>query len=129
MLLHLRRLLRNWLILPITPGPIYLIWEKPMASVFRVKAMLPPVVDPDVDRRELTSKIGDQDSKIENLALDTAFVEFVVPQDSTLELSLVDIDDAGNRSEPSVRSYKAIDNIPPMQPGMVNIEVMGEEHI
>lgn len=51
-----------------------------------------------------------------------------VPQDSEVIVSVVDVDDAGNRSEPATVTFKAIDVVPPPAPGGVTITVVGETH-
>lgn len=52
-----------------------------------------------------------------------------VPQDSEVVISVVDVDDAGNRSEPAVLSFTATDTLPPPAPGSVSVTLVSEESI
>lgn len=49
-----------------------------------------------------------------------------VPQDSIVKLSLVDIDDAGNRSAASEIEFTAIDTLAPEQPGGFTVTLVSE---
>lgn len=96
-------------------------------SLIQFKVVLPPVVDPDVVGRELTVQVGDgvpEVEAIDNEALEA--VGFEGPQDSAVKLSLVNIDDAGNRSVPSVLEAVLLDTIAPAQPGDMAIVAIGE---
>ena len=48
------------------------------------------------------------------------------PQDAAVHFSLVDIDNAGNRSEPRVHDDVLTDSVSPPQPGEFGIVVTGE---
>jgi len=50
-----------------------------------------------------------------------------VPQDAEVVLSLVDVDDVGNKSEPAVLSFTAKDTVPPPAPGGFGVALVGEE--
>lgn len=108
------------------PGPIYIFMEKVMASKFRLKVLLPPIVDQDVESREMTLKVGDAEPTIQTVPKDTPSLEVMVDQGSHCVFTLIDIDDAGNRSEPSIREFDALDTIAPPKPGEIGIEVLGE---
>jgi hypothetical protein len=81
----------------------------------------------DVVSRELTIKIGDQPAEVIVLAADAVTASSKGPQDTTLTISLVDIDDGGNRSEARVQDFVLSDTIPPPQPGELGVTVTGEE--
>lgn len=49
-----------------------------------------------------------------------------VPQDSSVVVTLVDVDDAGNKSEPASITFVAADTIPPAQPGFLGVTLVGE---
>lgn len=49
-----------------------------------------------------------------------------VPQDSNVVVMLVDVDDAGNKSEPASITFVAADTIPPAQPGFLGVTLVGE---
>lgn len=83
----------------------------------------------DVVSRELTVVVdGVYRDPVVFPAYEVSFGRISVPQDSEVVVSLVDVDDAGNRSEPSTVSFKAIDVVPPAAPGGLNVTVVGETH-
>jgi uncharacterized lipoprotein YbaY len=78
----------------------------------------------DVVKRELTVSITGVDEPIvQNLsgkALSSDQIE--VDEDAELSVTLVDIDNAGNRSQPSAALvYKVVDDVPPPAPGTVSV--------
>src|SRR5688572_12396417 len=48
------------------------------------------------------------------------------PQDSSVHLSLVDVDNAGNRSPESVFDFVATDSVAPGSPGTLSVNVVEE---
>jgi hypothetical protein len=115
------------LLLKSKPGrvQIFVTGEIDMAITFKV--VLPPVSAPDVVKRELSVKIGDADAVVSELAGDvTEVADLQGAQDAEVEVSLVDIDDAGNRSEPSVATAVLADTFAPPKPGELGIELTGE---
>jgi len=111
------------------PGPIYVILkEKDMASIFRVEVAFPVLTDADVVSREFAYKVGEDAEVVTVYDKDVPSVELRLPQNATVALRLVDIDDAGNRSEPSERTFTAVDTVPPAKPGELNVTVLEEEH-
>jgi hypothetical protein len=98
-----------------------------MADQIQFSVNLPAKAAPDVVSRELTVVIGDGEPDVRALAGDVLVVEGLEgDQDATVELSLVDIDDGGNRSEPSTASGVLVDTVAPPTPGALAIEVIGE---
>ena len=88
---------------------------------------LPPKSAPDVVARELTVEIN---GSIQVLELDADSSEVPAlsgPDGASVTLSLVDIDNAGNRSEASVFSTELKDTIAPPKPGMLGLEVTAED--
>lgn len=86
---------------------------------------LPAANAPDVVKREVTEVVDGGAPRVFE-ATDGQEVKYV--QDSAVKLSLVDIDDAGNRSEPSgVFEFTATDTIPPPQAGQVGVTIVREE--
>jgi len=78
----------------------------------------------DVVARELTVKVGAADPSVFSLAVDQAeFSGLSGEQGDSVEVSLVDIDDNDNRSEPRVLSFTLTDTIAPPQPDEFNIRV------
>lgn len=98
-----------------------------MADNIRVRVAFPPVTDTDVEKREFSYAVDDLAPVAEELAKDVTTKEYVFGQGSTVVLSLVDIDDAGNRSPASTRTFVAVDTVPPAQPGEIGVEIVGEE--
>lgn len=124
-----------WLVLcyepkkPEQPGPINAILkEEPMAGILVYDVGLPPIAEgSDTASRELTLTVGDGQPEVIPLGADPT-VRIRVPQDSAVVLSLVNIDDGGNRSEPSTQSFTALDTIPPEAPGPFGeIKLVAEE--
>jgi len=97
-----------------------------MALVYSVSAG--PAVDADVTGRQLTVVVnGEVLSIVELAGSATDLGEVKVEQNSNVTLSLVDLDDAGNRSQPAVLDFVATDTIPPAQPGSFGVTLAREE--
>ncbi len=93
--------------------------------MLKFEVLLPGGHDFDVVRRVLTVDINGATSTVEVGLNDTTYV-FDAPQDAAVRLSLVDIDDGGNESTPSVREFVAKDVFPPAQPGELGLNCVGE---
>ncbi len=52
--------------------------------------------------------------------------EFTADQDSEVSISVVNVDDAGNKSVPRVQSFTLVDTIAPPAPGELGVKVVGE---
>jgi hypothetical protein len=97
-----------------------------MALVYSVTAGAP--VDGDVVSRELTTVVGGEVVSTKFFpGSDVLLGEVSVPQDSQVVLTLVDIDDAGNRSQAAVVEFTATDSIAPAQPGSFGVSLVREE--
>ena len=97
-----------------------------MALVYTVSAG--SAVDADVTGRQLTVVVnGEVLSVVELAGSATDLGEVKVEQNSNVTLSLVDVDDAGNRSQPAVLDFVATDTIPPAQPGSFGVTLAREE--
>lgn len=101
-----------------------------MADLLTYVVTAAPAVDHDVVSRELVVKIGDADGVVSvwpgsSVELGTV----AVPQDSAVTLTLVDVDDAGNRSTPAVVEFVAADTLPPAQPGSFGVTLVSETPI
>jgi hypothetical protein len=100
-----------------------------MANVLTYSVSAAAPVDGDVVTRLLTLVVNGEDQGTAELpatAADNLSV-FSVPQDAEVVLTLVDVDDAGNKSEPAVLTFTATDTIPPQQPGALGVTLVSEE--
>lgn len=52
-----------------------------------------------------------------------------VPQNAAVAITVVDVDDAGNRSEPAEIAFVAADTLPPPAPGAVTVTLVSEESV
>lgn len=88
---------------------------------------LPPTTTADTVARELVVTVGDSEPAV--LAPDITAVESAGlsgSDNAAVHAGLVDIDDAGNRSQASVLDAVLADTIAPPQPGQMGIRVTGE---
>lgn len=82
------------------------------------EADLPAVPEgTDVQEQELTITVDGVARDPQNIPLESAVATFEVPQDSEVSLSLVYVDDGGNRSAAREQTFTAIDTIAPDAPG------------
>lgn len=87
-----------------------------------------PVVDSDVVTRRLTVLVNGEAREPVDFAADaTSLGELGFNDDEEVVLTLVDIDDAGNASEPAVFEFVATDTIPPAAPGSLGVSLLREE--
>lgn len=101
--------------------------EDSMSDILTYAIVAAPVVDGDVVTREFTVTVDGvaRDPELYGAGV-TDFGRVSVPQDSSVTLSLVDIDDAGNRSEPAVTEFVAVDTVAPAMPGAISVTLVGE---
>lgn len=98
-----------------------------MADVLVFEVTAGPVVDGDVVSRELSVVVDGVSEGTRNFPPNTTnFGQLEVPQDAAVSLTLVDIDDAGNRSEPAVADFRARDTLPPAAPGSFGVTLLSE---
>lgn len=101
-----------------------------MADVLTYRVSAPAPVDADVVARLLSVSVNGNDRGTESYdGKTTDFGTVDVPQDAEIIVSLVDVDDAGNRSEPAVLSFVAVDTVPPAQPGALGVTLEGEKSV
>lgn len=84
-------------------------------------------VDADVVQRELVVTInGEVTSTVvfPGSAVDLGTV--TAPQEADVKLTLVDVDDVGNKSLPAEFYFVAVDTIPPAAPGGFTVTLVGE---
>lgn len=110
------------------PGMVFIRIYKEEGGVMKFKLTLPSPGAKDVVSRKLTVAIG-TDTPIE-AALDGAALESLemsASDGATVSGSLVDVDDAGNVSDPSTFSFIITDTIPPPAPGVVGLVITSDE--
>lgn len=101
-----------------------------MADVLVYKVSVGPVTDKDVVERQLVVAVNGVVPVDQFVAFSpdsTDLGEIRVKQDDKVLLTLVDVDDAGNRSEPAVLEFVASDTLPPAQPGSFGVTLVAEE--
>ena len=101
-----------------------------MSDVLTYRVSVGPVVDADVIERHLVVAVdgivtADGVKVFPGAA--TELGEVSVPQGASVLLTLVDVDDAGNRSEPAELEFAAEDTLPPAQPGAFGVTLVREE--
>lgn len=97
-----------------------------MADVLTYKVTAAPVVDGDVVVRELRMVVNGAEPVVrEFTSADSDLGTIDVPQGAEVSLQLVDVDDAGNRSEPAEINFMANDTLPPQKPGL-GVELVAE---
>lgn len=117
-----------------SPGPLRfkLTGEKgtAMGDVISFKVVLPTLADESVVSRELTVTVGDAAPVVQTVDKAATEVDGLSgAQDATFTLSLVDIDEAGNRSQPSTLTDVLKDVFPPATPGVLSIAETGETRV
>ena len=109
------------------PGPIYFSidqWGDDM-SRFKVRANFQATAARDnVVSREVTLTIADGQPTVTTIPGNVNQYDFFGNDNQMAKLSLVDIDQAGNRSEPREGSALITDTIPPNQPGPFVFQTM-----
>lgn len=106
---------------------IVCIGESVMADKILFNIVLPLKAAPDVVEREVVIKIGDVDTQL-NIPGDQTLIEaYEGDQGALVTVSLIDIDDAGNRSPASVATIELLDTFPPPAPGQIGLEIFDEK--
>lgn len=92
--------------------------------VYSVKSDAPSAAD--VVARVLTVSVDGVENASQFGAGVTDFGTVEVVEGASVVLTLVDVDNAGNRSEPASVSFVAADTLPPGQPGGFGVTLVGE---
>lgn len=110
------------------PIIIVCIGESFMPDKILFNIILPPKAAPDVIEREVVVKIDDVETQF-NIPGDQTLIEaYEGDQGALVTVSLIDIDDAGNRSPASVSPVIIlVDTIAPPQPGQIGLEIFDEK--
>lgn len=100
-----------------------------MSNVLTYSVSAAAPVDGDVVSRLFTLVVNGEDQGTAELPATAAegLSIFSVPQDAEVVLTLVDVDDAGNKSEPCVLTFTAMDTISPPSPTTLGVTLLREE--
>ena len=99
-----------------------------MADKIIFRVVLPNASAADVKTREITVDIDGEVLCWVTDVVGTTSYEFTGPQGAQVCVTLVDIDDAGNRSEPASLTQQLTDNFAPPAPGAIGFEFVNEIH-
>lgn len=120
------RVLQRTVSVPVDFRAIFLGGDA-MADVLTYRVAAGPVVDHDVVTRELSVVVDGGEPVVSEFSGSATDLDLLtVPQGAEVVLSLVDIDDAGNRSDAAVVSFVAADTIPPAAPGAFGVTLVAE---
>jgi hypothetical protein len=109
------------------PGLVGLKVTQEVNNMLRFVLVLPPIGASDVIDRELMVQISGQLPAVEHVPPSVVESgEYEGNDGDSISGHLVDIDDAGNRSEPSPFSFTLADTIAPPAPGEIGIRLTGE---
>lgn len=110
------------------PGLVFLKLVKEESEMLFFNLVLPAPGASDVVKRELVVSIAGADARTFELTGDaTASEELSGADNDSVVGTLVDIDDAGNRSPAREFSFVLVDTIAPPAPGEVGLTVTREE--
>lgn len=110
------------------PGMVFLTLYKGDDNMLKFVLTLPTKSAVDVVKREVTVVVDGADPVVLELdgdALETG--EFAGADGAAVTGTLVDVDDAGNRSPAREFTFTLVDNLAPPQPGEVGVKVTAEE--
>lgn len=109
------------------PGIVFPVFKDGEKNMLKFYLSLPAKGASDVVARELLVSIAGAEPALYVLGANaTQSIEFVGSDNSTVVGTLVDVDDAGNRSGASEFSFVLVDTIPPATPGAVGLVVTEE---
>ena len=121
----LGRSLLTWLQLT-PPARIDVRPLKEESNMLIYSAAVPAAVDVDAVAIEVTKDVAGVMSG-ETFPKEGGSFEIAASDNDVVTLTTVVIDDAGNRSEPTVQSFTATDTIAPAKPGEIAVTLLREE--
>lgn len=109
------------------PGLVFISLKQGENGMLKFVLVLPEAGASDVVSREVRFSVGTElyETVLEGTAVETQ--EFSGNDGDAVTGSLVDVDDAGNKSEAREFVFTLVDNLAPPQPGEVGLRVTGEE--
>jgi len=108
------------------PGLVFLCLVNENNSMLEFKLLLPPASAADVASREVRFMIDDFLVEADLNKEDQETNLYQAEEGAVIRGTLVDIDDAGNRSEAREFEYTLNDTLAPPQPGELGLEVVAE---
>lgn len=124
--LQIKKLKRKSVSCPVLFSVSFLRKGANMGLVFSVKSAAP--VDKDVVERRLVVKVNDAVLPVKVFGGETVdFGELSFEDNDEVVLTLVDVDDAGNGSDPAVLEFTAKDTVPPSTPEGFSVALTREE--
>lgn len=88
-----------------------------------------PTVDKDVVSRKLTIYVNASITHDQLYPRETTnFGNFGFNHNDVVKISVADIDDAGNVSEPIISEFIALDTVPPQKPTYINVNFVKEDY-
>jgi hypothetical protein len=114
---------------PSQPWLIRLTVTKENDNMLKFNLTLPSASASDVISRLLSVKIGNNDPVTLTLAANDVIITndlFVGNDNDGVDVSLADVDDAGNRSVSRDQSFVLTDTIAPPQPGEIGLTITDE---
>jgi hypothetical protein len=100
--------------------------KKIMPNKLTYSVVAAPASDADVVERILTATVNGESAEKAYPASTSKFDDLTVTQGDLVILTLVDVDDAGNRSGPASLSFEAEDTIPPADPSGLGVTLVSE---
>lgn len=108
------------------PRPIILRKVREVMDQLGLTFELPAPGAGDVVDREFTVQLEGQEAAVTHLSAATTEFEVVVDEGTKFSVSLVDVDNAGNKSAPRTLDVEAVDTIAPPQPGEFGVKSVRE---
>jgi hypothetical protein len=97
-------------------------------GMLKYQLVAPEPGAPDVVSRELTITVDGVQAEVMEFAYPGDAPQFSVDDNAEVMLTLIDTDDAGNRSAPSESfTFTATDSVAPPAPGALGVTPLGEE--
>lgn len=98
-----------------------------MADMLTYEIVVAAPTDRDVVAREVIVGVdGQYNEPVLHPGTAVNLGQITVPQNSAVLVSVTDVDDAGNRSEPATLAFNAVDVARPALPGGLSVVFVGE---
>lgn len=109
------------------PGLVFISLRQGDDGMLKFVLVLPQAGASDVVSREVRLSVADVLYEVDLAGDVVETAEFTGEDNAVVTGTLVDVDDAGNRSEAREFSFVLVDTVAPPQPGELSIKVTGEE--